>query len=149
MKDLDNDLRKLNLLLSRNRSSSEGLQQANLLTESQFLQALKVRPAGGPGPRGRAVVVGTVWTHASPGQGGHMGPRAGRQAGGHSRGHTCPLGWGRRGGHSPGPRIHQPCPPPAPALPQAAERETIEMQDKLEQLNQEKMSLLNRLVEAE
>nr|KAF6295263.1 coiled-coil domain containing 40 [Myotis myotis] len=72
MKDLDNDLRKLNLLLSRNRSSSEGLQQANLLAESQFLHALK-----------------------------------------------------------------------------AAERETIEMQDKLEQLNQEKMSLLNRLVEAE
>ncbi|XP_045428132.1 coiled-coil domain-containing protein 40 [Pipistrellus kuhlii] len=72
MKDLDNDLRKLNVLLSRNRSSSEDLQQANLLTESQFLQALK-----------------------------------------------------------------------------AAERETIEMQDRLEQLNQEKVSLLNLLVEAE
>lgn len=36
-----------------------------------------------------------------------------------------------------------------PRTPQAAERETIEMQDRLEQLNQEKVSLLNRLVEAE
>lgn len=51
MKDLDNDLRKLNVLLSRNRSSSEGLQQANLLAESQFLHALKVRARG---PQGRA-----------------------------------------------------------------------------------------------
>ncbi|KAM5216767.1 coiled-coil domain-containing protein 40 isoform 3-T3 [Hipposideros larvatus] len=72
MKDLDKDLKKLNVLLSKNRSSSEDLQQDNLVTENEFVRSLK-----------------------------------------------------------------------------ASERETIEMQEKLEQLTEEKASVLNSLVEAE
>ncbi|KAM5272730.1 coiled-coil domain-containing protein 40 [Ctenodactylus gundi] len=71
-KDLDNDLRRLNALVSRNRSGSEGLQHANLVAEAEFVHTLK-----------------------------------------------------------------------------AAERETIQMQDKLAQLQEEKATLLSSLVEAE
>ncbi|XP_013002589.1 coiled-coil domain-containing protein 40 isoform X2 [Cavia porcellus] len=72
MKDLDHDLKKLNVLLSKNRCSSEELQHSNMVTETEFVRELK-----------------------------------------------------------------------------AAERETIEMQDKLNQLCEEKATLLNGLVEAE
>ncbi|XP_053768019.1 coiled-coil domain-containing protein 40 isoform X2 [Desmodus rotundus] len=72
LKDLDNDLRKLNVLLSKNRSSSADLQQDNLEAENEFVHALK-----------------------------------------------------------------------------AAERETIQMQERLDQLTEEKASILNSLVEAE
>ncbi|ELW68231.1 Coiled-coil domain-containing protein 40 [Tupaia chinensis] len=72
MKDLDNALKKLNVLLNRNRCSSEELQQGNLVTENEFVRALK-----------------------------------------------------------------------------ASERETLEMQEKLNQLNEEKAAILNNLVEAE
>ncbi|XP_014644824.1 PREDICTED: coiled-coil domain-containing protein 40 [Ceratotherium simum simum] len=72
MKDLDNDLKKLSVLMSKSRSSSEGLQQDNLVTENEFLRSLK-----------------------------------------------------------------------------ASERETIEMQEKLNQLSEEKAAALNSLVETE
>ncbi|KAI4533822.1 hypothetical protein MG293_016841 [Ovis ammon polii] len=72
MKDLDNDLKKLNLLMNQNRCSSEELQQGNLATEGEFVRSLK-----------------------------------------------------------------------------ASERETIEMQEKLNQLSEEKAAVLNSLVEAE
>ncbi|XP_077710631.1 coiled-coil domain-containing protein 40 [Canis aureus] len=72
MKDLDNDLKKLNVLISKNRSSSEGLQQDNLVTEKEFVRSLK-----------------------------------------------------------------------------SSERETIEMQERLSQLQEEKAAMLNNLVEAE
>lgn len=54
-------------------------------------------------------------------------------------------GWaGQAGARSPRPR------PPPPVLPtQASERETIEMQEKLNQLSEEKAAVLNSLVEAE
>nr|KAF6415212.1 coiled-coil domain containing 40 [Molossus molossus] len=41
MKDLDNDLRKLNMLVGKNRSDSESLQQDNLVTENEFVHTLK------------------------------------------------------------------------------------------------------------
>ncbi|XP_069339048.1 coiled-coil domain-containing protein 40-like isoform X2 [Eulemur rufifrons] len=41
IKDLDNDLKKLNLLVNKSRGSSEQLQQDNLATEGEFLRALK------------------------------------------------------------------------------------------------------------
>ncbi|KAL1780256.1 coiled-coil domain-containing protein 40 isoform X1 [Sigmodon hispidus] len=72
MKDLDNDLSKLNMLMDKNRCSSEQLQQSNLVTETEFVRTLK-----------------------------------------------------------------------------DAERETIQMQEKLTQLREEKATLLNSLVEAE
>ncbi|XP_060027838.1 coiled-coil domain-containing protein 40 isoform X2 [Erinaceus europaeus] len=71
-KDLDNDLKKLNVLLSQKRSSSETLQQGNVVTENEFVRSLK-----------------------------------------------------------------------------ASEKESIEMQEKLDQLNEEKEAILNSLVEAE
>ncbi|XP_058140823.1 coiled-coil domain-containing protein 40 isoform X3 [Dasypus novemcinctus] len=72
LRALDSDLRKLSVLVSSQRSSSEGLQQDNLVTETELVRALK-----------------------------------------------------------------------------AEERETIEMQEKLEQLGQEKAAALGRLLEAE
>lgn len=42
MRDLDNDLKKLNVLVNQNRCSSEELQQGNLATEGEFVRALKV-----------------------------------------------------------------------------------------------------------
>ncbi|XP_023555016.1 coiled-coil domain-containing protein 40 [Octodon degus] len=72
MKDMDRDLRKLNVLLSKNRCSSEELQHNNVVAETEFVRGLK-----------------------------------------------------------------------------DAERETIEMQEKLNQLSEEKATLLNSLVEAE
>uniref|UniRef100_A0A8C6FEL0 Coiled-coil domain 40 molecular ruler complex subunit n=1 Tax=Monodon monoceros TaxID=40151 RepID=A0A8C6FEL0_MONMO len=72
MRDLDNDLKKLNVLMNQNRCSSEELQQGNLATEGEFVRALK-----------------------------------------------------------------------------ASERETIEMQEKLNELREEKAAVLNSLVEAE
>ncbi|XP_032097327.1 coiled-coil domain-containing protein 40 isoform X1 [Sapajus apella] len=72
MKDLDNDLKKLNVLMNKSRCSSEELMQNNRLTENEFVRSLK-----------------------------------------------------------------------------ASERETLEMQDKLNQLSEEKATLLNQLVEAE
>ncbi|XP_076726557.2 coiled-coil domain-containing protein 40 [Callospermophilus lateralis] len=72
MRDLDNDLKKLNLLVNKSRSSSQELRQDNLVAETEFVRSLK-----------------------------------------------------------------------------AAERETIEMQEKLEQLQEDKATVLNSLVEAE
>ncbi|XP_066877143.1 coiled-coil domain-containing protein 40 isoform X2 [Kogia breviceps] len=72
MRDLDNDLTKLNVLMTQKRCSSEELQQGNLATEGEFVRALK-----------------------------------------------------------------------------ASERETIEMQEKLNELREEKAAMLNSLVEAE
>ncbi|XP_028355618.1 coiled-coil domain-containing protein 40 [Physeter macrocephalus] len=72
MRDLDNDLTKLNVLMTQKRCSSEELQQGNLATEGEFVRALK-----------------------------------------------------------------------------ASERETIEMQEKLNELREEKAAVLNSLVEAE
>lgn len=55
MRNLDSDLKKLNVLMNRSRCSSEDLQQENLATENEFLRALKVGPWGWGegGPRGR------------------------------------------------------------------------------------------------
>ncbi|XP_077611342.1 coiled-coil domain-containing protein 40 [Crocuta crocuta] len=72
MKGLDNDLKKINVLIGRNQCSSEELLQGNLVTEKEFVRSLK-----------------------------------------------------------------------------ASERETIEMQDRLTQLQEEKAATLNHLVEAE
>ncbi|XP_044530265.1 coiled-coil domain-containing protein 40 [Gracilinanus agilis] len=72
MKEMDNDLKKFNTLICKNRCSTEELQQGNLVTENEFVRSLK-----------------------------------------------------------------------------ASERESIEMQEKLVFLNEEKKSLLNKLVEAE
>lgn len=102
MKDLDNDLKKLNLLMNQNRCSSEELQQDNLATEGEFVRSLKVRSGlrvDGRGKQVRAV----------------LGP------------------------------AHRPSLLPT----QASERETIEMQEKLNQLSEEKAAVLNSLVEAE
>ncbi|XP_021033885.1 coiled-coil domain-containing protein 40 isoform X2 [Mus caroli] len=41
MRDLDNDLTKLNMLLDKNRCSSEMLEQNNIATEMEFLRTLK------------------------------------------------------------------------------------------------------------
>lgn len=52
MKDLDNDLKKLNVLMNKNRCSSEELEQNNRVTENEFVRSLKVRPyPHGPGAR--------------------------------------------------------------------------------------------------
>lgn len=52
MKDLDNDLKKLNVLMNKNRCSSEELEQNNRVTENEFVRSLKVRPRPhGPGAR--------------------------------------------------------------------------------------------------
>ncbi|XP_057632596.1 coiled-coil domain-containing protein 40 isoform X2 [Chionomys nivalis] len=72
MKDLNNDLTKLNMLMDKNRCDSEQLQQSNLVAETEFVRTLK-----------------------------------------------------------------------------DAERETIQMEEKLRQLQEEKTTLLNSLVEAE
>ncbi|CAO2646291.1 Coiled-coil domain-containing protein 40 [Lemmus lemmus] len=72
MKDLNNDLTKLNMLMDKNRCDSEQLQQSNLVAETEFVRTLK-----------------------------------------------------------------------------DAERETIQMEEKLTQLREEKATLLNSLVEAE
>nr|XP_023412487.1 coiled-coil domain-containing protein 40 [Loxodonta africana] len=72
MKDLDNDLKKLNMLMNKNRCSSEELQQVTMVTETEFVRSIK-----------------------------------------------------------------------------ASERESIELQEKLNQLQEEKMGILNSLVEAE
>ncbi|XP_006886396.1 PREDICTED: coiled-coil domain-containing protein 40 [Elephantulus edwardii] len=72
MKDLDNDLKKLSVLTSKNRSTSEQLQQLTMVTETEFVRALK-----------------------------------------------------------------------------ASERESMEMQERLNQLNEEKTAILNSLLEAE
>lgn len=72
MKDLNNDLTKLNMLMDKNRCDSQQLQQSNLVAETQFVRTLK-----------------------------------------------------------------------------DAERETIQMEEKLTQLREEKTTLLNSLVEAE
>ncbi|XP_006869709.1 PREDICTED: coiled-coil domain-containing protein 40 [Chrysochloris asiatica] len=72
MKDLDNDLKKLNMVMNNNRCSSEELQQVTMVTETEFVRSLK-----------------------------------------------------------------------------ACERETMEMQERLNQIKEEKTSILNSLVEAE
>ncbi|XP_072501328.1 coiled-coil domain-containing protein 40 [Notamacropus eugenii] len=72
MRDMDNDLKKFNTLICKNRCSTEELQQGNLVTENEFVRSLK-----------------------------------------------------------------------------ASERESIELQEKLVYLNEEKQSLLSKLVEAE
>lgn len=117
MKDLDNDLKKLNVLISKNRSSSEGLRQDSLVTEQECVRALKVRPSC------------PIWPRAPT--------CAGRGRGGRAR--------------AVGPRV--PRRPPtagrAPVPAQDSERETIEMQERLNQLQEEKAATLNNLVEAE
>ncbi|XP_031821446.1 coiled-coil domain-containing protein 40 [Sarcophilus harrisii] len=72
MRSLDNDLKKFNTLICKNRVSSEELQQGNLVTENEFVRSLK-----------------------------------------------------------------------------ASEKESIELQEKLISLNEEKKTLLNKLIEAE
>lgn len=106
MKDLDNDLKKLNLLMNQNRCSSEELQQDNRATEGEFVLSLKVRSGLRADGRGKQVRAA-------------LGPA--------------------------------PAPPTAPSLlpAQASERETIQMQEKLNQLSEEKAAVLNSLVEAE
>lgn len=42
MKDLNNDLIKLNMLMDKNRCDSEQLQQSNLVAETEFVRTLKV-----------------------------------------------------------------------------------------------------------
>lgn len=42
MRDLDNDLSKLNMLLDKNRCSSELLEQNNAVAETEFVRTLKV-----------------------------------------------------------------------------------------------------------
>lgn len=42
MRGLDNDLKRLNVLVGRSRSSSEELRHGNLVTEKEFLCSLKV-----------------------------------------------------------------------------------------------------------
>lgn len=102
MKDLDNDLKKPNLLMNQNRCSSEELQQGNLATEGAV----------------RALAEGAL-----------SGLRA--------------DGRGQAGARSPAPAHAL----SSPRRPQ--ERETIEMQEKLNQLSEEKAAVLNSLVEAE
>lgn len=121
MKDLDNDLKKLSALMSKNRSSSEGLQQDNLVTEKEFVRALKVWRA-------------PAATRAGSGLGRAGG--AGARTGGRAHGGPC----GRRGPQAAG---------RAPVPAQASERETIEMQERLNQLQEEKEATLSNLVEAE
>jgi hypothetical protein len=48
MRDLDNDLSKLNMLLDKNRCSSEELEQNNIATETEFLRTLKASTAHCP-----------------------------------------------------------------------------------------------------
>ena len=55
MKDLDNDLKKLNLLMNQNRCSSEELQQDNRATEGEFVLSLKVRSGLRVDGRGKQV----------------------------------------------------------------------------------------------
>ncbi|KAL6038043.1 hypothetical protein STEG23_019384, partial [Scotinomys teguina] len=43
LKDLDNDLTKLNMLIDKNRCNSDQLQQSNLVAESEFVRTLKVK----------------------------------------------------------------------------------------------------------
>lgn len=54
MKDLNNDLTKLNMLMDKNRCDSEQLQQSNLVAETEFVRTLKVgtalRPLSHPPP---------------------------------------------------------------------------------------------------
>lgn len=67
MKDLDNDLKKLNVLMSKNRTCSEELQQDNLVTENEFVRSLKVgspRPEPGhtvSGPLARGLTEGGTY----------------------------------------------------------------------------------------
>lgn len=85
LRDLDNDLRKLNVLLSRSRSSSADLQQGSLVTQSSFVQALKVRP----GRRGAR-----LW--APPGPSGHLTaapPRPAPRRPRSGRPWRCRSGW--------------------------------------------------------
>ena len=102
MKDLDNDLKKLNLLMNQNRCSSEELQQDNRATEGEFVLSLKVRSGLRVDGRGKQVRAALGPTHR-----------------------------------------------PSLLSTQASERETIQMQEKLNQLNEEKAAVLNSLVEAE
>lgn len=45
MRDLDNDLSKLNMLLDKNRCNSELLEQSNVVAETEFTRTLKVSTA--------------------------------------------------------------------------------------------------------
>lgn len=45
MRDLDNDLSKLNMLLDKNRCNSELLEQSNVVAETEFTRTLKVGTA--------------------------------------------------------------------------------------------------------
>lgn len=42
MRDLDNDLSKLNMLFDKNRCNSELLEQSNIAAETEFVRTLKV-----------------------------------------------------------------------------------------------------------
>lgn len=67
IKDLGNDLTKLNVLMDKNRCNSEQLQQSNLGVETEFVSTLKVGtahcgpPAGFDGGR-----VSTLQAHTFP-----------------------------------------------------------------------------------
>lgn len=120
MRDLDNDLKKLNVLVNRSRSDSRELQQGNLVAETEFVRSLKVGSLVPSVPR--------------------KGPRLGILPG-------C-LGVLCRGIRRLAVALCGPA--SVPTLPlQAAERETIEMQEKLDQLQEDKATVLNSLVEAE
>lgn len=60
MRDLDNDLSKLNMLLDKNRCNSELLQQSNVVAETEFVRTLKVSPTH------RTLGRQKVWRRASP-----------------------------------------------------------------------------------
>ena len=72
MRDLDSDLKKLNVLMNRNRCSAEELQQGNLATEGEFVRALKVgstsssRPRWAGRGRGRGTGVRRPQPHPQP-----------------------------------------------------------------------------------
>lgn len=68
MKDLNNDLTKLNMLMDKNRCDSEQLQQSNLVAETEFVRTLKVgtthRPLSHPPPGcGRGPTLSLAGTH--------------------------------------------------------------------------------------
>ncbi|KAG8507499.1 Coiled-coil domain-containing protein 40 [Galemys pyrenaicus] len=137
---LDGDLKKLNLLMSRQRSSAEELQQGTLVTEGEFLRALKVGPVWGTA--GARVTEGEFLRALKVGPGGPSSRAVGVHV---TEGEFLRA----EGGPSSGAvGVHVTEGEFLCAL-KASERETLEMQEKLNQLNEEKEAILNSLVEAE
>lgn len=105
MKDLDNDLKKLNVLISKNRSSSEGLRQDGLVTEQEFVRALKVRASAGFGPRaptcaGRKGAQGALAFLGVPHSRPRPCPYTGLREGDHRDAGEAEPAPGGEGGHS-------------------------------------------------